>query len=155
MSGRILTASRQAAPENSPEDDVISDDSAPAEGFERNSSSMICFRTADLTMFALPDPAPMAAWCERPGRRPDLAFRGHPGSGAGEVGNEQGLDSGEKLGGCLRILLRESRRVAPAVTGLLLAVTGNGWNIALWASALIYAARAVCWLFIDPVTPLE
>jgi hypothetical protein len=41
------------------------------------------------------------------------------------------------------------------VTGLLLAWTGNGWNIAFWTSALIYAAGAACWLFIDPVTPLE
>jgi hypothetical protein len=45
--------------------------------------------------------------------------------------------------------------VAPTVTGLLLAWTGNGWNIAFWASAVIYAAGAVCWLFIDPVTALE
>ncbi len=50
--------------------------------------------------------------------------------------------------------------VAPTATGLLLAWFGNGgtrngWNIAFWASALIYAAGAVCWVFIDPVTPLE
>jgi hypothetical protein len=45
--------------------------------------------------------------------------------------------------------------VAPTVTGLLLAFTGNGWNIAFWASALIYAAGALCWRFIDPVTRLE
>jgi ACS family glucarate transporter-like MFS transporter len=45
--------------------------------------------------------------------------------------------------------------VAPVVTGMLLAWTGNGWNIAFWASAFIYAMGAVCWLFIDPVTPLE
>jgi restriction system protein len=35
MSGEILTASRQAAAGNSPEDDVIPDDYAPAEGFEQ------------------------------------------------------------------------------------------------------------------------
>ena len=44
--------------------------------------------------------------------------------------------------------------VAPAVTGLLLMWTGNAWNIAFYGSALIYAAGAVCWAFIDSTTPL-
>ncbi len=44
---------------------------------------------------------------------------------------------------------------APGVTGLLLVWAGNGWNLAFYASALIYAAGAICWLFIDPVTPLD
>ncbi len=65
---------------------------------------------------------------------------------------------GERVGtvsGFMNMLGQFGGSVAPTVTGLLLAWTGNGWNLAFWASALIYAAGAVCWLFIDPVTPLE
>lgn len=65
---------------------------------------------------------------------------------------------GERVGtvaGFMNMLGHFGGSVAPTVTGLLLAWTGNGWNIAFWVSALIYAAGAVCWLFIDPVTPLE
>jgi len=65
---------------------------------------------------------------------------------------------GERVGtvsGFMNMLGQFGGSVAPTVTGLLLAWTGNGWNIAFWASAVIYAAGAVCWLFIDPVTPLE
>jgi MFS family permease len=45
--------------------------------------------------------------------------------------------------------------VAPFVTGLLLAWTGNGWTLAFWVSATIYAAGAICWRFIDPVTAID
>jgi ACS family D-galactonate transporter-like MFS transporter len=65
---------------------------------------------------------------------------------------------GERVGtvsGFMNMLGHFGGSVAPTVTGLLLAWTGNGWNIAFWASAMIYAVGAVCWLFIDPVTPLE
>jgi MFS family permease len=65
---------------------------------------------------------------------------------------------GERVGtvsGFMNMLGQLGGSVAPAVTGFLLAWTGNGWNIAFWMSAAIYAAGAVCWLFIDPVTPIE
>ena len=65
---------------------------------------------------------------------------------------------GERVGtvaGFMNMLGHFGGSVAPTVTGLLLAWTGNGWNIAFWASALIYAAGALCWLFIDPLTPLD
>jgi hypothetical protein len=41
------------------------------------------------------------------------------------------------------------------VTGVLLSLTGNAWNVAFYCSALIYAAGAVCWKFIDPVTAVD
>jgi MFS family permease len=65
---------------------------------------------------------------------------------------------GERVGtvaGFMNMLGHFGGSVAPTVTGLLLVWTGNGWNIAFWASALIYAAGAICWAFIDPVTPIE
>jgi MFS transporter, ACS family, glucarate transporter len=45
--------------------------------------------------------------------------------------------------------------VAPAVTGFLLAWSGNSWNIAFYLSASIYALGALCWMLIDPVTHFE
>jgi len=33
--------------------------------------------------------------------------------------------------------------------------SGNAWTVAFYCSALIYAAGALCWKFIDPVTPLD
>ncbi|MDE3198306.1 MAG: MFS transporter, partial [Acidobacteriota bacterium] len=59
------------------------------------------------------------------------------------------------VGGFMNTLGHIGGSVAPAMTGLLLAWTGDGWTIAFWASAGIYAAGALCWRFIDPVTPLE
>lgn len=45
--------------------------------------------------------------------------------------------------------------VAPTVTGVLLAWSGNAWNLTFLVSASIYAAGAICWIYIDPVTPLD
>jgi ACS family glucarate transporter-like MFS transporter len=39
-------------------------------------------------------------------------------------------------------------------TGVLLTSSGNAWNIAFLVSAIIYGAGALCWMFIDPVTPI-
>jgi hypothetical protein len=33
--------------------------------------------------------------------------------------------------------------------------TGNNWTICFWVAARIYLVGAACWLFIDPVTPLD
>lgn len=35
--------------------------------------------------------------------------------------------------------------------GLLLLASGNAWNVALHAPALIYAAGGLCWMLIDPL----
>lgn len=44
--------------------------------------------------------------------------------------------------------------VAPAVVGYLVQLGPGGWTAALYSAAAIYAAGFVCWLFLDPVTPL-
>ena len=65
---------------------------------------------------------------------------------------------GERVGtvsGFMNMLGHFGGSVAPAVTGLLLAISGNAWTVAFYCSALIYAAGALCWKFIDPVTPLD
>lgn len=64
---------------------------------------------------------------------------------------------GERVGtvsGFMNMLGHCGAAIAPTVTGVLLAMSGNAWNIAFYCSALIYAAGAVCWIFIDSTTPL-
>lgn len=43
----------------------------------------------------------------------------------------------------------------PLVVGYVLSQTGRDWQLAFAISAVIYFLGAICWLFIDPVTPLE
>ena len=44
--------------------------------------------------------------------------------------------------------------LAPAVIGHILKMTDRNWAVAFYLSAGAYLVAAVCWLFIDPVTPL-
>ena len=43
----------------------------------------------------------------------------------------------------------------PLVVGLVLANTNRDWQLTFAISSVIYFLGAICWLFIDPVTPLE
>ena len=43
----------------------------------------------------------------------------------------------------------------PVVVGLILRFTGHDWQLAFLISAIVYGLGALCWLLIDPVTPLE
>ena len=44
--------------------------------------------------------------------------------------------------------------LAPTVIGHILKMTDRNWAVAFYLSAGAYLLAAVCWLFIDPVTPL-
>jgi nitrate/nitrite transporter NarK len=44
---------------------------------------------------------------------------------------------------------------SPIVIAYILKNTNNNWAITLYVSAAIYFAAIFCWLFLDPVTPLE
>ena len=44
--------------------------------------------------------------------------------------------------------------VAPALVGYILKQTGD-WNLTFYISAAIYAGGILCWLAIDPLTPLK
>jgi len=62
---------------------------------------------------------------------------------------------GDRVGtvsGFMNMLGHLGGSVAPAVTGFLLSCSGNAWNVAFYRSAAIYAAGAICWVLIDPVT---
>jgi len=43
----------------------------------------------------------------------------------------------------------------PLVVGLVLQYTNRDWQLAFLISSVIYFMGAICWLWIDPVTPLE
>ena len=43
----------------------------------------------------------------------------------------------------------------PLVVGLVLQYTNRDWQLAFLISSIIYFLGAICWLWIDPVTPLE
>jgi MFS transporter, ACS family, glucarate transporter len=45
--------------------------------------------------------------------------------------------------------------VAPVAVSYILKFTGNNWLITFWVSAAIYVIGGLCWIWIDPVTPLE
>ena len=44
--------------------------------------------------------------------------------------------------------------VAPTVVGFLSQGGKQGWSTALYSAAAVYAIGFLCWLFLDPVTPL-
>lgn len=43
----------------------------------------------------------------------------------------------------------------PLVVGWILSITGRDWQQVFIVTSIIYSLGAFCWLFIDPVTPLE
>jgi sugar phosphate permease len=44
---------------------------------------------------------------------------------------------------------------ATAVIGHLLVLTHKNWNVVFYLAAAVFVVGAVCWLFIDPVTPMD
>ncbi len=45
--------------------------------------------------------------------------------------------------------------VFPSVAGFVVKPTGEGWQMIILISSAVYFLGTFCWLFIDPVTPLE
>jgi nitrate/nitrite transporter NarK len=45
--------------------------------------------------------------------------------------------------------------VAPAIVGYFAQLGPQGWTAALYSAAAAYALGFLCWLFLDPVTPLD
>jgi len=76
------------------------------------------------------------------------------GPGAWTTAMDIGGPNVGAVSGFMNTLGQLGGSVAPAVTGFLLAASGNAWNLAFYCSALIYASGAVCWIFLDPVTPV-
>ena len=45
--------------------------------------------------------------------------------------------------------------LGPVVVPYLLTMSGNNWNVPIYVAAGTYLISMICWMFIDPVTPLE
>jgi ACS family glucarate transporter-like MFS transporter len=58
------------------------------------------------------------------------------------------------LSGSMNMMGNLAGGTAPVVAGYILAATGN-WLIPLYVMAAVYLVGVLCWLGIDPVTPLE
>ncbi len=59
------------------------------------------------------------------------------------------------LSGSMNMMGNVGGMVGPLVVGFILQFTNRNWEITFWLSSAIYFLGGLCWLFIDPVTPLE
>jgi MFS family permease len=59
------------------------------------------------------------------------------------------------LSGSMNMMGNFGGMAGPVVVGLILEHTHRNWEITFWLSSAIYFLGALCWLIIDPVTPLE
>ena len=65
---------------------------------------------------------------------------------------------GESVGlltGTMNTLGHLGGSIAPTLIAYVLDWSANNWSIAFYCSAALYAAGAVCWAVMDPVTPLD
>jgi MFS transporter, ACS family, glucarate transporter len=59
------------------------------------------------------------------------------------------------VSGSMNMLGNFGGMAGPIVVGYVLDLTHHNWQLAFAISSVIYFLGAICWLFIDPVTPLE
>ena len=59
------------------------------------------------------------------------------------------------LSGSMNMMGNLGGMAGPLVVGYILQFTDRNWEITFWISSAIYFLGGICWLFIDPVTPLE
>lgn len=59
------------------------------------------------------------------------------------------------LSGSMNMMGNLAGAVAPVIIGYLINITGSNWNLTFYISATIYLGAALCWYFLDPVTPLD
>jgi MFS family permease len=86
----------------------------------------------------------MASFCN------DLAMPG----GWGACMDVGGRFAGS-LSGSMNMMGNAGGALAPMVVPMVLAATNNNWNANFVMFAAVYFLGAFCWLFIDPVTPLD
>jgi len=59
------------------------------------------------------------------------------------------------LSGSMNMVGQIGSALGPVAVAQVLKYSGNNWALTFWMAAAVYAIGAVCWLFIDPVTPLD
>ncbi len=86
----------------------------------------------------------MASFCN------DLAMPGGWGACMDVGGHFAG-----SLSGSMNMMGNAGGALAPMIVPLVLRATNDNWNANFIMFAVVYFAGALCWLFIDPVTPLD
>jgi MFS family permease len=59
------------------------------------------------------------------------------------------------LSGSMNMMGNFAGGLAPIAVGYILHFTDQNWNLTLYLSAAIYFLGTFCWMFLDPVTPLD
>jgi sugar phosphate permease len=59
------------------------------------------------------------------------------------------------VSGSMNMMGNIAGAISPLAIGYLLSWTNNNWPLTFYVSASVYSLGAVCWLFIDAVTPIE
>jgi MFS transporter, ACS family, glucarate transporter len=59
------------------------------------------------------------------------------------------------LSGSMNMMGNAGGAITPMIVPLVLKATNNNWQANFWVFAGIYLLAALCWIFIDPVTPLD
>ena len=59
------------------------------------------------------------------------------------------------LSGSMNMFGNFAGGLAPVAVGYILKFTNQDWNMTLLISAAVYFAGTFCWMFLDPVTPLD
>ena len=59
------------------------------------------------------------------------------------------------LSGSMNMMGNLAGFVAPVTVAQILKYTNNNWDLPILSFAIVYFLGGLCWLFIDPVTPLE
>ncbi len=59
------------------------------------------------------------------------------------------------LSGSMNMMGNAGGALAPMIVPFVLKAAHNNWNANFWMFAAVYFLGALCWIFIEPVTPLE
>ena len=59
------------------------------------------------------------------------------------------------MSGSMNMMGNFGGMACPLVVGYVLDYTHRDWHLAFLISSIVYAVGAICWIWIDPVTPLE
>ena len=66
-----------------------------------------------------------------------------------------GANCAGTLSGSMNMMGSLGAGLAPLVIGIILDSTLRNWTLTFWISGIIYFLGGLCWLWLDPVTPLE
>jgi MFS family permease len=59
------------------------------------------------------------------------------------------------LSGSMNMMGSIGAAVAPLVIGMILDSSGRNWALTFWIAGIVYFLGGLCWLWLDPVTPIE